>query len=275
MTNESVRVQMSSHTRQHLEAIAIDYGCLYGGKPSISGLIAQIADGRLKINSEIPYPCGELPVPLLKMHLWLPSGLKGMFACIARTIADFGGNIYQAETVSEVDRRGVASILFSLPENGDLAKLITALKNLRIQDVANFNQEREILTAISNPREVTLDDDTLDLRTHVVERLYGKKLVCKISCSIGLKILAKNKVGLLWKVAQAIAEQGFNISQVRQDFNAKDHLDLIEIFISLEPHPSMPISQDMDKIQTITNTIAKIPGIQAVRHLGMDKMWKI
>ena len=69
MVNQSVRVQMSSETKLVLENLAQENGCLYGGKPHISGLLAQIADGRLVLNRAIP-PQHSLPrAPLLKLRL--------------------------------------------------------------------------------------------------------------------------------------------------------------------------------------------------------------
>ncbi|MGB7060278.1 MAG: hypothetical protein WBD58_21420 [Geitlerinemataceae cyanobacterium] len=278
MTNKQVRVPMSPHTEQVLEALALQYGCLYGGKPHISGLLLQIADGRLKINKEVSYPSPDPRLLFLKMRIWLPVDLRGMFACIAGTIADFEGNIFQAEDVSEVDRRGVASILFSMPEDGNLSGLMTALQKICIQDIADFNHDREIIKAISNTRGVTIDDemDESELGTdknRLAEQIYRKSLVQKLSCTIALRIVAKNQVGLLAKVTRAIAEQGFLIDRVRQDFDAIDRLDIIELLISLEPHASSKISYDIEKMKTIANTIGQISGIKDVRRLGMDSIW--
>jgi len=274
---------MSDYTQQRLEALARQYGCLYGGKPKIGGLLAHIADGQLTLNKEVPYISTEPSLPLLKLRLWLPVHLRGMFACIARTIADYQGNIFQAEAASEVDRRGVASILFSMPEDGNLKDLIDALQKLCIRDVEGFNNKREILNA-----NIYLEGDTIDDnlgepsesglgtdRNRLVERIYSRQLLRKISCTIALRIVARNQIGVLAKVTRAIAEQGFFVAQVRQEFNAKDNLDIIELLISLEENSLSQMSQEIEKIKTIANTLEKIPEIKDVQRLGTDRIWNV
>ena len=284
MTNQSVRVQMSPQTKEILENLALQYGCLYGGKANISGLLAQIADGRLTLEKNVPFQSVAPRIPLLKVRMWLPAGIRGMFARIAETIADFGGNIFQAEAASEVDRRGVASILFSIPEEADLSGLMTKLQKIRIRDIAHCNSDSEILAAISNTKGLMVYDQAIDTGTEsqptannnqLTERIYRKKLLLKISCTIGLRIVATNQVGLLAKVTREVAEQGFFIALVQQNFNSVEHLDIIELLISLEPHPWNKMSQDIEKIKTITSTIERIPGIEDVRRLGMDNLWNI
>ena len=48
----TVAMRMSEETREQLEAIALQYGCTYGGKPWIAGLLARIGSGELMI---VPY----------------------------------------------------------------------------------------------------------------------------------------------------------------------------------------------------------------------------
>ncbi len=51
--NETVSMRMSGQTRQTLESIASSYGCFYGGKPWIAGLLDKIGSGTLMI---VPAP---------------------------------------------------------------------------------------------------------------------------------------------------------------------------------------------------------------------------
>lgn len=274
---------MSACTQQRLNDLAVQYNCLYGGKPHISGLLAQIADERLQLKKEVTYEVSEPDIPLLKLRLWFPIPLRGIFARVAQTIANYQGNIFQAQAISEVDRRAVASILFSMPENSDLKKLMNDLQELRLQDVARYNDEDAIFRANCHFPEDTLDGEIDPLsaseagthRNRITERIYNRKLLRKLSCSIALKIIAKNQVGLLAKVTDTIAQQGFFIDSVHQEFDAIDHLDIIELLISLEPPLSLQISQDMEKIQTIAHTLGKIPAIQDVRRLGIGSIWQV
>jgi hypothetical protein len=51
---------MSEETKQALEKIALQYGCVYGGKPWIAGLLAKIGDGELLIVPAPPkVPCSH------------------------------------------------------------------------------------------------------------------------------------------------------------------------------------------------------------------------
>lgn len=56
LDNPTVAMRMSESTRATLEEIALQYGCKYGGKPWIAGLLAKIAEGELLI---VPVPPGS------------------------------------------------------------------------------------------------------------------------------------------------------------------------------------------------------------------------
>jgi hypothetical protein len=58
--NETVSMRMSSLTKQHLEQIAETYGCLYGGKPWIAGLLEKISSGVLVVVPAPQYPLYDL-----------------------------------------------------------------------------------------------------------------------------------------------------------------------------------------------------------------------
>ena len=53
LDNPTVAMRMSEETRATLEEIALQYGCKYGNKPWIAGLLAKIAEGELLI---VPAP---------------------------------------------------------------------------------------------------------------------------------------------------------------------------------------------------------------------------
>lgn len=53
LDNPTVAMRMSEETKEALEKIALQYGCVYGGKPWIAGLLAKIGDGELLI---VPAP---------------------------------------------------------------------------------------------------------------------------------------------------------------------------------------------------------------------------
>ncbi|MBC7883538.1 MAG: hypothetical protein H7Y37_19790 [Anaerolineae bacterium] len=49
LDNQTVAMRMSESTREALESIAVQYSCLYGGKPWIAGLLAKIGSGELLV----------------------------------------------------------------------------------------------------------------------------------------------------------------------------------------------------------------------------------
>jgi hypothetical protein len=283
MTNQSVRVQMSPQSKQVLENLATEYGCLYGGKSHISGLLAQIADGRLTIGKKTLSSSVPSHIPLLKLRVWLPVGLRGSFAQIAQRIAYFGGNIFKATVDTNVEQV-IVDILFSMPESSNLSDFLHALQQIKIKDVAPFNSSEEILAAISQTKAILhrSEESESDLKVEkrsVEARLAAKvthrKLLLDISCTIGIRLISKNQSGVLAKVVNEIAEQGFFLSLIQQNFNPEEQTDTIDLLLTLEPLTSSKMSQEMDKIKTIETTLKKIPAIQDVWRLGMDNLWDI
>lgn len=53
LNHQTVGMRMSPQTRHHLDKIASAYGCFYGGKPWIAGLLEKIASGELVV---VPAP---------------------------------------------------------------------------------------------------------------------------------------------------------------------------------------------------------------------------
>lgn len=56
LDNPTVAMRMSEETRATLEEIAFQYGCIYGDKPWIAGLLAKIGSGELLV---VPAPPGS------------------------------------------------------------------------------------------------------------------------------------------------------------------------------------------------------------------------
>ncbi|MCC3600082.1 MULTISPECIES: hypothetical protein [unclassified Microcoleus] len=283
MTNQSVRVQMSPQSKQVLENLATEYGCLYGGKPHISGLLAQIADGRLTIGKKTLSSSVPSHIPLLKLRVWLPVGLRGSFAQIAQRIAYFGGNIFKATVDTNVEQV-IVDILFSMPESSNLSDFLHALQQIKIKDVAPFNSSEEILAAISQTKailhrseesESDLKVEKRSVEARLAAQVTHRKLLLDISCTIGIRLISKNQSGVLAKVVNEIAEQGFFLSLIQQNFNPEEQTDTIDLLLTLEPLTSSKMSQEMDKIKTIETTLKKIPAIQDVWRLGMDNLWDI
>lgn len=222
-------------------------------------------------------------IPLLKLRVWLSVGLRGSFAQIAQQSAYFGGNIFKATVDSNVEQV-IVDVLLSVPENTNLSDFLRALQQLKIKDVAPYNSSEEILAAISHTKAVLhhfeeFPSDQKASKRSVEARLAAqvthRKLLLNISCTIGLRLVSKNQSGVLAKVMNEIAEQGFFLSLVQQDFNPEEQTDIIDLLLTLEPLASSKMSHEMEKIKTIEATLKKIPEIQNVWRLGMDHLWNI
>jgi hypothetical protein len=209
--------------------------------------------------------------------------LRGSFAQIAQRIAYFGGNIFKATVDSNV-AQVIVNILFSMPESSNLSEFLHALQQIQIKDVAPFNSLEEILAAISQTKailhhfEESESDQKAEKRSveaRLADQVIHRKLLLDISCTIGIRLVSKNQSGVLAKVVNKIAEQGFFISLIQQKFNPEEQTDIIDLLITLEPLASAKVSQEMEKIQTIEATLKKIPEIQNVWRLGMDNLWDI
>ena len=56
LNRETVAMRLDPNTRAELEAIAASYGCTYGGKPWIAGLLEKIGNHELQIVPQPPEP---------------------------------------------------------------------------------------------------------------------------------------------------------------------------------------------------------------------------
>ena len=279
MANQSIRVQMSPETKLFLENLAEKYGCVYGKKPYISGLLTQIADGRLALSRSVPSQNSLRfsGISLLRLRIWLPTGIRGSFAFIASKIADFNGNIFKFQVDSE-SQPVSAQILLYIPDDADLKKLINTLQEIKIQDVMKFNEADEILAALEQTKNLNRnvyknqekDVQKLQLRQErLVDEIMNQKLLLDIACTIGLRLIALNQVGILAKVMHEIADQGFFVSSAKQDFDFEGK-DIIELLITLHPTSPSQMPQEIEKVNTIVKILKQIPAIKDVQNLGID-----
>ena len=279
MANQSIRVQMSPETKLFLENLAEKYGCVYGKKPYISGLLTQIADGRLALSRSVPSQNSLRfsGISLLRLRIWLPTGIRGSFAFIASKIADFNGSINKFQVDSE-SQPVSAQILLYIPDDADLKKLINTLQEIKIQDVMKFNEADEILAALEQTKNLNRnvyknqekDVQKLQLRQErLVDEIMNQKLLLDIACTIGLRLIALNQVGILAKVMHEIADQGFFVSSAKLDFDFEGK-DIIELLITLHPTSPSQMPQEIEKVNTIVKILKQIPAIKDVQNLGID-----
>jgi hypothetical protein len=61
LNNVTVGMRMSPETKARLEEIAEDYGCFYGGKPWIAGLLEKIGSNELIVSKAPAYLLKDKP----------------------------------------------------------------------------------------------------------------------------------------------------------------------------------------------------------------------
>jgi uncharacterized protein with ACT and thioredoxin-like domain len=244
MAGRSVRLQMLPATEQHLEKVAEDYHCFYGDKPSISKLLAKIAEGELKIQSESAlrkkYPKGGLKE--IKFTTFL--NLKGITAIISKKISECGGNIFKVD-VQPREHLGVLTFVIEIGDS-EAKKLIEKLQDITIEDIEKDNQEEdgsyseEILhtigTAIgldyANYKSKAKDRESLRETTYEFIKIINKeRLLRSISCSLGLKIRVDNSVGVLAKISEIITNKKILISSIKLGFDPDFGEAIIDIFL--------------------------------------------
>lgn len=63
LDHQFVGMRLSPQSRERLEEIAALYGCTYGSRPWLSGLLTKIANGELLIVPCPPYPVNPPSTP--------------------------------------------------------------------------------------------------------------------------------------------------------------------------------------------------------------------
>ena len=192
---------------------------------------------------------------------------------LARHLASYG------VSVAAIEHPGSnLSAINQATNAADLKKLINTLQEIKIQDVMKFNEADEILAALEQTKNLNRnvyknqekDVQKLQLRQErLVDEIMNQKLLLDIACTIGLRLIALNQVGILAKVMHEIADQGFFVSSAKLDFDFEGK-DIIELLITLHPTSPSQMPQEIEKVNTIVKILKQIPAIKDVQNLGID-----
>jgi uncharacterized protein with ACT and thioredoxin-like domain len=261
MAKQSVRVQMYPETHKVLEKLAEQHGCSYGGKPSISELLAKIASGQLSIDRAKLNRSQVLNSALVKLRMMVPTDLKGTATVILERIAKYRGNItdIKFETKSNL---GYIQLWLSLPEESDLANLIYELQKIKIGELSEFNSLDEFGSVVAKTRPI--EDLTI----------YGfqqDNLILYLAGIIGFKLKILDRSNVLASITRKISEEGFFISWIKYLPHEQSDFAFIEIVISLQETTRYKLTEQVKKSQSLHKEIAKIKAVLGCERIDVSR----
>jgi predicted regulator of amino acid metabolism with ACT domain len=230
------RVKISEQDWATLEHLTKKYGCTYDGKLSISGLLSQIAEGRLKLTA--PAAKENLNVQLIQLDIEVLSNLNGTLAAITKIIAKHNCNIYRAMAVENSVNSHVRMEIYVPPEL-PLSELFNSLNKIIINDIFDFNEDAKLENLLK-----VIDEDQyrryLKSKTKAVIRDWFEeiidyksiKIVKAITVGIGFQLVTKNQKGTLHELTDKIAQKRASISDIKITYDQKENKSFIYLLLS-------------------------------------------
>lgn len=278
------RVKISERDEQALKQIAERYGCIYNKKLSISSLLSQIADGRLKISKpELSFIKNKASnIPLVELEIEVLSNLNGILAEISAKISKFEGNIYKSKAV-EHSKNSHIKMAISIPQSHNLAEIVKSLYSITIENVLEFNKEdklEKLLEIIDinqyqrykeHKKNNSINLKIKDFFHSSLIDYKSKKLVTNIVLIIGFQIVIDNQPGTLSKLAYKIAKKQISISSINIDFIPDQNQNLVNLFLGFGPVIDQ-VFQEIGNIQTFMRNLKNLDFVESVRQLNIDFM---
>lgn len=261
---KSVRVQMLEETEALLKDLAKEYGCLYDGEPSISMLLNHITIGRLVIKRPVmpSYIKQKNIFNIFQIRIEIYKNIVGTIAVISKIIADNDGNIIKTK-VSPHNSSGFLYILLYLQDDEKIAKLVNELKEIKVDSIEKYNSATRLINNIRS-------SDTAPIK--LIEELRKSPLIISITCTIGLKIVAMDKVGVLARIGKTCAEKNFLISGVEQEMGVEDDEVNIKLHLYLEEKGEFLIPAQIAKISSLMEDIQRIREIRSVERFAIESI---
>jgi hypothetical protein len=279
------RVRVSDEANRVLEQIAKKYGCTYKGRLSISGLLSQIADGRLQVSRPdlaiVQQTRPDLPIleknekpPLLKLEIEVLSNLNGTIAEITKKIRDVDGNIYRARAV-ENSKNSHIQMAISIPQKCSLTELIRSFYEITIKDILKFNEEDKLekLLEIVDPHQKrryedykSKKDKNANIQDFFDSRTIdykSEKLIQNIIVTVGFKVIMNNDPGSLCTLAQLIAEKHISISSINLNYDPYENQYLVNFCLGFSP----VVDKMSEKIESIYKLMKSLEGLDFVERV--------
>lgn len=261
-TRKSVRVQMLQETEDKLKELAIKYGCLYDGEPSISMLLNQITLGRLEIKGKIIPDSVAEKQKIFQLRIEIYQNIVGTIYVISETIANNKGNIISTR-IKPHNNSGFLYILLSVQDDEKIANLVKELKEVKVESIEGYNSPTRLVNNIRS-------SDTAPIK--LIEELRESALIISITLTIGLEIIATDEIGLLAKISKACAKKNFLISGVEQELRGKPNKISIRLHLYLEEQGEYEIPEQILEVSGLIEDIRHIAGIDSVERFAIESI---
>jgi hypothetical protein len=138
---KSTRVQLRPDLQEQIQEIALKLDCTYGGIPSITALLSDIANGKIQLqrpnsHSIVGFKKKSL---VIQLSMTLPGDLIGIVSLISGKISESECNILELNTKGY----NILNILVELSEISKMKRLMENLYEIPVSSLKEFNKSCE------------------------------------------------------------------------------------------------------------------------------------
>lgn len=282
--NQAYRPNLEPQVAKELMQIANRFQCMHGRKPSIKRLLNKIASGELWVTEDPLDRNRTGDSSTICFYITVPRYLKGTIAILSKEIAKYKGNIRRVETSTTVktlkekvgDHLGILHIFIHFEDEDNLSKLVSALMNIKAEEVKKLNEKEDIgkLVEVFRKHGELIGNNSEDR----LENFLDLKIVRELKCIVGFRITVKDNIGVLAKITQQIASAKILIHSINQGKHRRDSsFAVLEIFVylkSLEATDSLEkisdLSKQIDKISTVEKEFKKIESVIKIERMEVS-----
>jgi hypothetical protein len=233
---KNFRVQLSDDLRQEIEQMAIKYGCVYAGKPSLSKFLAKLATKQLTIREAIPRKTRDKNYHLVRLYIQLPCNLNGVIYVISGMIGDAKINICKVIS-KESDNYSIFTL--SCPPDTDI-HLFQNIRNITLNQVIEFNDSSKIKDYLSAIKDITEYTEEQLLSKRIIKELHGdKKIVTDLYLAFRFRITIENERKMIHYLLEKIADKKISIISLKVnteiDNEGQERTNIINLLIGLYP----------------------------------------
>jgi hypothetical protein len=277
-SSNTVRVQLRAEDRNKIDKIATQFSCIYGGKPSLSVLLSEIANGRIQVTA-INHPDKQKQEGVvIQLVLSVPFYFKGIIYLIADKVSSSNGNILELNTTELINpninpnRReicGMVNLLVQISSHKQIHGLLKSLDSILLEDLRKFNPDKK--GEIDNLQfQYSLHQQSYYTRKSSGDvSLSEIKLVVDTKCTLGLTVKIANKPGILSEITKTIAEEKILVSHLRvrrDEINKK--VGFMDLHLFFDPS-SQKDRKGLENIESIKNSILGINGVENITDLDV------
>lgn len=160
---------------------------------------------------------------------------------------------------------GILQVFLSLPPESSLSNLINDLQNLKIKQLAEFNEKNDL-------ESIASEFELIGGRKKIVsyESFLEKTVITDIACVVGFQLITKDEVGILAKIAYQIAKARLLIYSVSENVGDELGEAKIKLFLYLRSTTESTIPEQIKKIDGVLKQTKKIVGVKTIQPLGVD-----